>query len=112
MASGMRVVLEGLPERVQEIADALDCAFPGLLTWLQWAEPDRDHRIHLEGVKSPSEAIGPRWHLSQTAQLTSQKRRIDPATQEPGRVGGRGDPVRSKPIRGSFCASILRSLPP
>ena len=112
VASGMRVVLEGLPERVQETADALDHAFPGLLTWHQWAEPGRDHIIRLEGVKSLCEAVGPRWHRSRTAQLTSQKWRINPAIQEPGRADGRGDPARSKPMRGSFCASILRSLPP
>ena len=45
----MRIVLEGLPERVQETADVLDLAFPGLMTWCGFATLGQEHAIRLEG---------------------------------------------------------------
>ena len=49
MDAKMHVVLEGLPERIQEAADLLDLAFPGSISW-RLAKLGRDHTIRLEGV--------------------------------------------------------------
>ena len=49
VSATMHIVLEGLPERVQETADVLDRAFPGLMTWCRFAEPGRDHAVTAGG---------------------------------------------------------------
>lgn len=101
MNSKMHFVLEGLPERVQEAADALDRAFPGLISWRRFAEQGRDYTVRLEG--DAAEWSG---RLLRPAQLTSQTAasgeawKLNPAT---GRVF---------PRRGAFCASLSKSLLP
>ena len=55
MSIKMHVVLDGLPERVQETADLLDQALPGLITWRRFAEPGRDNAVRLEGKGSGTE---------------------------------------------------------
>ena len=52
----MQIVLEGLPERVQEAADVLERAFPGLMTWRRFAEPRQDYAVRLEGEASERSA--------------------------------------------------------
>ena len=46
----MKLVLEGLPERIQEVSDTLDRAFPGVIHWSDVAKLGRDHAIRLEGI--------------------------------------------------------------
>lgn len=46
----MKLVLEGLPERIQEVADTLDRAFPEAIDWAVVAELGRGHTMRLEGV--------------------------------------------------------------
>ncbi|RYF16723.1 MAG: hypothetical protein EOO77_12235 [Oxalobacteraceae bacterium] len=60
MSANMQVVLEGLPECVQETADMLDRAFPGLMTWQRFAIPARDCVIRLQGVGAVRNTLFPR----------------------------------------------------
>ncbi len=96
----LNVVLEGLPERVQQTADVLDRAFPGLMTSRRFAEPGRDHGVRLE-----NDAVGRNEGFPRSPHLTNQTAalgkpwKLSPAT---GRVSPRG---------GSFCASLSKSLP-
>lgn len=46
----IKLVLEGLPERIQEVADTLDRAFPGAIDWSDVAKLGRDHTMRLEGA--------------------------------------------------------------
>ena len=61
----MHIVLEGLPERVQETADALDLVFPVLMTWCHFAGPGQDHPVRLEGKAAERNGRLPRpLHLT------------------------------------------------
>lgn len=54
MVSGVRIVLEGLPERVQWIADELDQVLGGRLVWREVAEPGVGPLISIVGAVAPS----------------------------------------------------------
>lgn len=47
--SDLSIKLEGFPEKVQRIADVLEEAFPGRMTWVQ----SQDVTIKVEGYKVP-----------------------------------------------------------
>ena len=96
MSAPMRIVLEGLPERVQEAADVLDQALPGLMTWRRFAEPRPDHMVRLEGVTAK---------LFRPPPLTNRMPVSDKAWTLSS-VAGRGSPPRS----GGFCASLSKAL--
>ena len=51
--SDLSIKLEDYPENVQQIADVIDAAFPGLLVWVQSAEPIVGITIKIEGYKVP-----------------------------------------------------------
>ena len=55
--SGVRILLEGLPEQVQRVADALDEALPGRVVWSEVALPGLGNIVGLEGIGVPFEAI-------------------------------------------------------
>ena len=97
----MQIVLEGLPERVQEAADALDRMFPGLVTWRRFAEPRRGHAVRLEGEAAERHARSDQpAHLTNRAPPSGKAWTLGPA---PGRA--------SPPPGGRFCASLSKSLP-
>ncbi len=56
----LHVVLEGLPERVQQTADVLDQAFPQLMTWRRFAAPSGNHGVRLEGAAVGRNEVFPR----------------------------------------------------
>lgn len=100
MSVTMKVVLQGLPERIQEAADTLDRAFPGMINWRRQAKLGRDASMQLEGVASPcNEALRPpglivlppvagkAWKLSSSAARQGNQRPL-------------------------FCASLSRSFQP
>ena len=80
MSATIKMVLEGLPERIQELADTLDRAFPEAIDWSVVAKLGRDHTMRLEGVallhhealRPPgrirlSPSIAQAWKLSSSA---------------------------------------------
>lgn len=99
MSASLHVVLEGLPERIQEAADILECALPGALKWQRSATPGRDQTIRLEAVAAsgqktlcaplmmPSTMAGKPWKPSCLA---------------------KAGPERGQSSR--FCASLSRSF--
>ncbi len=97
----LHVVLEGFPERVQQTADVLDRAFPGLITWRRFAEPGRDHGVRLEG-----DSVGPKEGFPRSPRLTNQMAALGKPWKLSPTTG------RLKPRGGSFCASLSKSLPP
>ena len=95
----MQVVLEGLPERVQETADMLDRAFPGLMTWRRFAVPARDCVIRLEGVGAVRNTSFPRPpRLTDQAPALGKTWKVSPAAS--GAI----------PRRGQSCASLSKSF--
>ncbi len=101
MSPRMQIVLEGLPERVQEAADVLERAFPGLMTWRRFAEPRRNHAVRLEGEAAERNADVERpAHQPNGAPASGKAWKLSPAA---GRV--------SSPRGGGFCASLSKSLP-
>ncbi len=88
MSAKMHVVLEGLPERVQETADLLDRAFPGLMTWRRFAEPGRDHAVRLEGEATERNGTFPRpSHLTNPTAASGKAWKLR-ARQEIAESGG------------------------
>ncbi len=52
--SELSIKLEGFPEKVQRIADALDEAFPGMVAWVQSQDDVADDvTIKIEGYEVP-----------------------------------------------------------
>lgn len=52
--SELSIKLEGFPEKVQRIADALEEVFPGMVAWVQSADDDADGiTIKIEGYEVP-----------------------------------------------------------
>lgn len=49
----IKLVLEGFPERIQEVTDTLDRAFPGAIDWSDVAKLGRDHTMRLRGTILP-----------------------------------------------------------
>ncbi len=99
MEAMMVIVLEGLPERVQEIADVLDRECPGQLTWGRFANPGLDHVIRLEGKTAERHVEfcrPPPWPSSATTLGKAWK--LSPASGRPAQQGG------------LFCASLSRAL--
>ena len=95
MSSKIHVVLEGLPERVQEIADVLDRAFPAVMNWRRSAEHGRDHTVRLEGDAERSGG------LQRHVQLTNQTA----ASGKAWKLSPVGCASRSR-----FCASRSKNL--
>lgn len=52
--SDLSIKLEELPEKVQQIADVIDEAFPGLIVWVQATDGIGDVTIKIEGYERPS----------------------------------------------------------
>lgn len=52
VVSSVRIVLEGLPERVQELVDTLDEAIPDRFEWHDFAQPSDGTHIILRGSSS------------------------------------------------------------
>ncbi len=97
----MHIVLEGFPERVQETADVLDRAFPGLMTWQRFAEPGRDQTVRLEGEASERNALlRPALHLANQTVRSNKPWKLSPAASCVLRQ------------RGVFCASLSKSFQP
>ena len=98
MSAKMHVVLEGLPERIQETADILDQAFPGLISWHRLAKLGPHHLMRLEGIAAsltkifqPPKAIN--------SSITSAKAwKLSSSTTQGSPQGKR------------FCASLARNL--
>ena len=53
MISGVSIILVGLPEKVQRVADALDQVLPGGVVWRDIAEAGDNDVITLTGVSVP-----------------------------------------------------------
>lgn len=49
--SNLAIKIEGLPERVQGMADAIEAAFPGRMVWVQSTETSRRDTIKIEGIE-------------------------------------------------------------
>lgn len=49
--SNLTIKIEGLPERVQRLADAIEQALPGKMIWVQSAETTRHDTIKIEGIE-------------------------------------------------------------
>lgn len=69
----IKLVLEGLPERIQQAADTLDHAFPGAIDWSDVVTLGRDQTMRLEGATLPHDQArrppGRNKQLSSTAQV-------------------------------------------
>lgn len=99
MSAKMQVILEGLPERVQEAADTLDRAFPGLMTWRRFAIPGQDCSIHLEGEAVARNAVLPRpAHLLDREPALGKRWKVSPVASN------------TLPRPGQFCASLSKSF--
>ena len=57
MTCTVRIILEGLPERVQEVADVLDRAMPDAFEWHDFASLSGDADIVLRGSESREFAV-------------------------------------------------------
>ncbi len=101
MSAKMHIVLEGLPERVQETADVLDRAFPGLMTWRRFAEPGQDQAVRLEG-DAIERAAGP------SLALYFGNRTV--RSNKPWKFSPAAD--RVSPSGTGFCASLSKSFQP
>lgn len=53
MIENIRVIVEGLPEEVQRMADALEASFPGALSWHDQGETSGSNFISVSGVGMP-----------------------------------------------------------
>jgi hypothetical protein len=62
--SDLSIRIEGLPETVQRIADALDEAFPGQIAWTQTADYGKEITIAIEGFEMPSKPIQSRIDIA------------------------------------------------
>lgn len=51
--SGLYIQLEGYPEKIQLIADALEEAFPGLIDWVSSGHNTGSTTIKIEGYEIP-----------------------------------------------------------
>jgi len=54
--SGLCIKLEGYPEEVQRVADALEKSFPGMLVWVLSDDTTDGIRIAVEGFELPTQA--------------------------------------------------------
>ncbi len=52
--SELSIRLEGFPEKVQRVADAIEDSFPGLISWVQGFDATGDLTIIIEGFENPS----------------------------------------------------------
>ena len=52
--SNLSIKLEGYPEKVQQIANVIDEALPGLIVWAQAADYGGVFTIKIEGYEVPS----------------------------------------------------------
>ncbi len=52
--SELSIQLEGFPEKVQRIADALEEAFPGMVVWVQSEGVPDGNAVKIEGYEAPS----------------------------------------------------------
>ena len=51
--SELSIKLEGYPEKVQRVADAIDAAFPDLMAWVSCSEDTDSISIKIEGYELP-----------------------------------------------------------
>jgi len=49
----LAIKLEGYPEKVQRVADAIDAAFPDLMAWISCPEDTDGISIRIEGYELP-----------------------------------------------------------
>ena len=49
----LSIKLEGYPEKVQRVADAIDAAFPDLMAWISCPEDTDGVSIKIEGYELP-----------------------------------------------------------
>ena len=49
----LSIKLEGYPEKVQRVADAIDAAFPDLMAWISCPEDTDGISIRIEGYELP-----------------------------------------------------------
>ena len=52
--SELSIKLEGFPEKVQRIADALENTFPGMFEWVLSPDAKCDVTIQIEGFEVPA----------------------------------------------------------
>ncbi|RYF13884.1 MAG: hypothetical protein EOO77_14930 [Oxalobacteraceae bacterium] len=52
--SELFITLEGYPENVQRIADAIEYVFPGLIAWVQSEDCTESVTIKIEGYENPA----------------------------------------------------------
>ena len=52
--SDLAITLQGYPEKVQQLADALEDAFPGLIIWVQSLDETDGAVIKIEGFEHPA----------------------------------------------------------
>ena len=53
MIESIRIKVEGLPEEIQRIADALEVFFPGALSWLEEVKTSEGNFLTVSGVGMP-----------------------------------------------------------
>ncbi len=54
----LSIKLEGFPEKIQRIADAIEDAFPGLIAWTPSDEVAETATIRIEGVETAATPFG------------------------------------------------------
>ena len=78
------IVLEGLPERVQQIADALDREFPRQLSWGGFAKPGLNHAVRLEGkTAEPHTRLRRPPHFPNSATVSGKAWKLNPSPGQP-----------------------------
>lgn len=93
----IKLVLEGLPERIQEAADILDRALPGTIDWSDVAKLGRDHTIRLEGATLPhDQARRPPGRIKRSSSTALAWKLSSSAARD----GDQRDQVCASPFRG------------
>ena len=97
MRVAMKLVLEGLPERIQEAADILDRAFPGAIAWSDVTKLGRNHTMRLEGATLLRDRTRrPPGRIKRSSSTTQASRFSSSAVRE----GHQRDQFCTSPFRG------------
>lgn len=84
MSVTIKLVLEGLPERIQAAADTLDRAFPGAIDWSDVAKLGRNHTMRLEGAILPHDQARHPPGLIKLSSSTAQSWKLSSAAAQDG----------------------------
>jgi len=93
----IKLVLEGLPERIQEAADTLDHALPGAMDWSDVTKLGRDHTMRLEGATLPHDRMRRPPGRIKRSSSTAQVSKFSPSA---ARDGDQRDQLCASPFSG------------